>query len=339
MLAAIMGTLHFSSISIADDKTARTAPVCEIDRPVRIAGLDWDSDRFHAAVASFIITHGFGCRTEIIHGTTIPLLTGLGRGDVDIMMEVWKDQLTQAWEKAEKAGTVRLLGTNYPDAIQGWFVPRYLVEGGEAPAKGLKHVDDLPRFASLFRDPEEPSKGRFYNCKLGWDCETINTKKLGAYGLNKYFTNFRSGSGAGLSAAIASAYKRKKPILYYYWGPTWIMAKYDAVMLKEPDYDPEIWAEMTKREKPLRATAAPVIAVYTGANTQFIANAPKIAQFLRNYQTSNQLVSEALLYLQNKSGAKSEAAAINFLKTKTKVWENWLPKNIKERVEAALAAR
>lgn len=313
-------------------------PICEIDQPVRIAGLDWASNRFHAAVTAFILKHGYGCASDTLPGTTIPLLTGLARGDLDIMMEVWKDQLTEAWEKAEKAGDVALLGINYPDAVQGWFVPRYLVEGDAAPAKGLVHIRDLPKFTALFRDPEEPGKGRFYNCKLGWDCETINTKKLAAYGLDAHFTNFRPGSGAALSAAIASAYKRKKPILYYYWGPTWIMAKYDSVMLAEPAYDPDIWSALAASDKPEQATAYPVVAVYTGANSGFIKQAPAIAEFLRRYRTSNRLVSDALLYMQEHKSAGERGAAIHFLRNHTALWSKWVPSEVAQRITAALKA-
>lgn len=309
---------------------------CEIERPVRFAGLDWDSNRFHSAVAAFIVKHGYGCETEILPGTTIPLLTGLGRGDVDVMMEVWKDQLTEAWEKAEKSGKVKLLGVNFPDAIQGWFVPRYLLEGENAPAKGLRKVSDLPRFKALFRDPEEPAKGRFYNCKLGWDCETINTKKLFAYGLNKTYVNFRTGSGAALSAAIASAYKRKKPILYYYWGPTWVMAKYDAVKLEEPEYDPEIWTQLKTSDKPERATAYPVVTVYTGANTAFVRQAPKLAVFFRKYRTSSKIVSEAVLDLRENASLGEAGAARRFLRTHGELWSAWLPDDVARRVRAAL---
>lgn len=334
----LIGTLFaifIAALSLRVEQ-ADAAPVCEVDRPVRIAGLDWASNRFHAALASFILKHGYGCASEILPGTTIPLLTGLGRGDVDIMMEVWKDQLTDAWEKAERTGKVKLLGVNYPDAVQGWFVPRYLVEGADAVAKGLKHVDDLPRFKKLFMDPEEPEKGRFYNCKLGWDCETINTKKLHVYGIDAHFTNFRPGSGAALSAVIASAYKRKRAIVYYYWGPTWVMAKYDGVMLEEPPYDRKIWSEFKAKDRPDRATAYPVVAVHTGANAAFVRQAPAIAEFLRRYRTSNRLVSNALLYLQDHKRAGEHGAALEFLRNHTELWSKWMPEDAARRVRAAL---
>ena len=322
---------------MAATASARTAePKCEVDRPVRIAGLDWDSNRFHVEVVAFILKHGFGCESETLPGSTIPLVTGLARGDLDIVMEVWKGQLTEVWEKAERAGKVNLLGVNFPDAVQGWFVPRYLVEGVGAPAKGLTHVDDLPRFKAVFRDPEEPDKGRFYNCKLGWDCEIINTKKLEVYGLTPHFTNFRPGSGAALAAVVAAAHERKKPILYYYWGPSWIMTKYDGVMLREAAHDPEIWKALKANDKPNKACAYPLVTVYTGANTAFTKRAPRIANFLSRYRTSSEMVGDALLFMQMSKSANVMDAATEFLRTRQNVWAGWLSADITARVKAAL---
>jgi len=91
--------------------------------------LDWDSSRFHVGVASFIAKHGYECETDRIPGTTTPMLTALGSGDVHVLMEIWKQNVKDAWAKLENDNKVQDLGLNFPDGIQGWFVPRYLVEG------------------------------------------------------------------------------------------------------------------------------------------------------------------------------------------------------------------
>lgn len=69
-------------------------------------------------------------------------------------------------------GTVEAVGLAYPDAVQGWFVPRYLVEGDDAPAAGLTSVSQLGEYAEVFQDPEDPDMGRFYNCIAGWVAKT-----------------------------------------------------------------------------------------------------------------------------------------------------------------------
>jgi len=315
---------------------AAQTPTCEIDRPVVFADLDWDSNAFHVAVAKFILEKGYGCRTEKIPGSTIPLLNGMARGDIDITMEMWVDNVRDAWDKVAKAGKVELVDVNFPDAVQGWFVPRYLVEGKGAKAEGLKSVADLPKYKALFKDPEEPEKGRFYNGIAGWGAEIISTKKLAAYGLTKDFTNFRPGTGAALASAVASAYARKEPILYYYWGPTWVMGKYDGVMLAEPAYDKAVWDAMMASDKPGKVCAFPLMKVYTSINSDFGRKAPKIRAFLSRYRTSNAMVSKALALMQDRKGATAEDAAVDFLKTRADVWSAWVPAEVAEAVKAAL---
>jgi glycine betaine/proline transport system substrate-binding protein len=40
-----------------------------------------------------------------------------------------------------------------------------------------------PKIAALFRDPEDPSKGRMTSCISGWTCYTVNLVKQKEYGL------------------------------------------------------------------------------------------------------------------------------------------------------------
>lgn len=314
---------------------APAAVACDVDRPVVFAGLDWQSNAFHTEVARFILEQGYGCETDVLPGTTIPLLQGVAQGDIDIVMEVWKDNVTEVWNRGMRRRQVVEAGVNFPDAVQGWYVPRYLVEGDEASAPNLKSVGDLVTYKSLFTDPEEPDRGRFYNCIAGWNCEVINSAKLKAYGLDAHFTNFRPGTGAALAAAIASAYVREQPIVTYYWGPTWVLGKYDMVMLEEPDFDPDIFTALASDPDPEAATAYPVVEVAIGANRRFSEQAPKIMEFLASYKTDAALVSTALAYMED-TGGQPDDAARHFLRTRQDVWSAWFPEPIAAKVRTAV---
>ncbi|MEQ9691293.1 MAG: glycine betaine ABC transporter substrate-binding protein [Bauldia litoralis] len=239
---------------------------CEIDRPVVFADLNYGSAQFHTAVASRLVRDGFGCEVDSIPGDTIPLINGVARGDADVIMEIWTANPAQAWVDAEAAGQTVALGTTFPDAAEGWFVPTSIVSGADAVAPDLKSVADLPKYTELFADPEEPGKGRFYNCPAGWQCEVVNTQKLIAYGLDDSYTNFRPGTGEALAAAAEAAALRNKPAVFYYWGPTWLLGKYDFTKLDEAPFDKAVWDEMLASDKPTTATAYPVSKVIIGAN-------------------------------------------------------------------------
>lgn len=304
------------------------------------AGLDWDSSRLHVAIARYILEHGYGCRTDELPVTAIPAVTGVVRGDLDVLMEVWTYRVPEAWTKGLASGKVVELGVNFADAVQGWFVPAYVIAGDEARgiaprAPELRSVTDLPRYKELFRDPEDPSKGRFYNCSLGWPCEVVNSKKLRAYGLEPYYTNFRAGTGEALAAAISSAYRRGKPILAYYWGPTWILGTYDLVRLEEPAYDPEVWRQLLASDNPSRATAYPLSEVVVGVNRRFHDAAPALVEFLERYETSNEMVSRLLAAMIEKA-ASAEEIARDFLVSRPEVWGRWVPADVEERVKASL---
>lgn len=340
LAAAVLSGLAAATLPASG--AAQPVPVCELDRPIVLAALDWDSSAFHNAVTSFILEHGYGCQTTFVEGSTIPLLSRMARGQIDVTMEMWSPNVEEAWKQAVARGAVRSLGINFPDATQAWFVPKYLVEGDDAPAKDLKSVFDLPKYKDLFADPDTPGKGRFTNCILGWGCEVINTKKLHAYGLLDSFTNFRPGTGAALSSAIESDIQNKRPIVFYYWGPTWLLGKVgdQIVELEEPSYDEEIWARLTEASNPddvSEATAYPLVAVFKAVNTGFAESAPSIVEFLSRYETTNAMVSKALAYMQDHN-ATADEAAVHFLKENPDIWSAWVPAEAADTVKAALDA-
>ena len=75
-------------------------------------------------------------------------------------------QYSEIYKKGIESGSFVDLGK---DAVtpQGWYVPRYLVEGPDAQAPDLKHVSDLAKYAHLFTDFEDPSKGLIYGGVAG----------------------------------------------------------------------------------------------------------------------------------------------------------------------------
>jgi glycine betaine/proline transport system substrate-binding protein len=310
-------------------------PTCEVNRPVVFAGLDYESASFHTAVAQTIIRLGYGCAVDRVPGATVALVNGLARGDADVIMEIWLANPVEAWVRAQERGQVVALGTTFPDAAEGWFVPRYLVQGEGARAPTLKSVTDLPRYAGLFQDPDEPSKGRFLNCVAGWQCEIVNSKKLIAYGLEATFTNTRAGSGEAMVAAVDSAIKRRRPIVFYYWGPSWLLGAHDLVKLEEPPFDQTIWDAMLKAERPTAATGYPISKVVIGANARFVAAAPRLAEFLRNYGMTSALTSEMLAKARDKT-ISPEDMATEFLKTRKDLWQAWVPADVVKRVADAL---
>ena len=106
-------------------------------------------------------------------------------------------------------------------------------------------------------------------------------------------------------------------------------------MLEEPPYDPAVWEEMLASDDPERATAYPRSTVVIGVNGAFAEQAPKLMEFLGSYRTSNQLVSDALAYMEENE-VEPDAAAEHFLRTREDVWTEWVDEATAERVRESL---
>jgi glycine betaine/proline transport system permease protein/glycine betaine/proline transport system substrate-binding protein len=296
------------------------------------ADADWDSIRFHNAVAMFIGAAAYNIVGEEITGTTPVTYNALKTGDIDVYMEIWSDNLP-TYKEDLAAGAFQELSVNFGDDMQGFYVPRYVIEGDasrgvEALAPDLKSVADLTKYSSVFPEPDDPSKGRIYGAISGWAIDEVMRNKYDFYGLDKDFNYIDPGSGTALAASISAAYEKGEPIAAYYWEPTWIMGKYDMVLLEDAPYADDLFLK--------GECACPAVPVTVGVSNGFFEAAPDYCAFLSNYETSSALTSEALTYMQDQ-GASEADTAIWFLTQHDELLDQWLPADKAELVRAALA--
>lgn len=331
MKPLLAGALALTAALLAPAAAHAAKPVCEVDRPVRFSGLNWESNLVLAGIERYVMEHGYGCKTSVEIGETLPMLAALQRGDVDVTPEVWPGQIEVAWKKALASGRVQGLGHVY-DAGEGWYVPRYTVQRHP----DLKSAADLARFKEVFADPEDPGRGRIYGCPAGWACGTLNDNLLRALDLDRDYSLFAPGSGAAQKAAILSAYKRKRDIVFYYWTPTALVGALDLVKLELPAFDQTAYTCLTdpKCAKPV-ATEFKPNPVVTGVNSAFAKDAPQLAAFLAKLTIPNDAIDATLGWLETE-GKEPEEAARYFLKQYGPVWRQWMPADAAERVQAAL---
>ena len=318
-----------AGLSILAMPFAGCAPAGE-KAPIVFGDLSWDSAQVCNRIAATILKHGYGYESEFVPGDTTAVLQGMRSGDIDVNLEIWVENQFEPYNEALDAGDVIDLGNNYGDNYQGWLVPTYMVEGSDAVAPDLKSVQDLPEYWELFKDPENPDKGRFVNSLPGWACTGINSIKLETYELTEYYTDFVVGSDAALSGSIAGAYQKSEPWLGYYWAPTWVLGKYDMTLLEEAPYDEALW-----NEEAGFACAYPSNNVNVALNAEFADANPDVTAFLDNFETTTPMINTVLAYMQDNE-ASTDEAALFFLEEYEDVWTGWVSSDIADAVKAAL---
>ena len=307
-----------------------------MNRKIVFAGLDWSSAQLHNHIAGTILQAGFGCEFMDAPGSNIPMIEKLIRGDIDLHMEIWFYSVPSQYHRAVSSGHIVDLGLNMKGLEVSFMVPRYVIEGdtarGIAPmAPNLKSVTDLPKYVSLFADPEQPGKGRFNNCPTTWQCHGVNNDKMAAYGLNPYF-NSHTNTASELDTSLIEAYESGKPWVGYYWSPSWIFGHYDMVILEEPAYSDDCWNSH-------RGCAFPPSIVNIAASKKFAEGASKaMTAFLRSYEMDQSVVSGLLAFMKKNNKTASDAAH-HFLKTREDVWSTWVSAKVASRIRTWLHSR
>ena len=290
------------------------------DSPIKFGALTWESGQFISGVLKYIAEDGYDCTIEEVPGAGPALETALSQDDIQIIGEQWVGR-SPIMEKAIEENKVAVIGdTLKGGATQGWYVPKYVLE--ENP--GLRSYQDLPKYAELFKDPENPNKSRFMNCPSGWTCEIFNTRLLKNTGLDNTFNNAHPGTGAALDAEIASAFEQHKPLLFYYWQPTGLMAKYDFAPLAFPAHNDACWQDLLRADGTADCVSGfPVSPLGIAVSTPFLESNPELAEVFKQVQFTSDELNGAILEMSENKRSGEEQALV-FLRENPNVWQQWV---------------
>ena len=293
--------------------------------PIVFSDLNWTSAEIQTRIAKYIVENGYEYPTDSVTGDTISLWEGLINNDTDVTMEIWLPNQQDAWDEALGRGTVVDVGKSLEDNWQAFVIPQYVKD--ENP--GLVSVTDLPDHMELFVTADSKGKARLVTCIPGWECEKVNVNKVEAYGLQDNVELVNPGSGAALFADIEAAYARGDAWLGYMWGPTKPSAELDLYILDEPAYTEDCWAGD-------QGCAYPTAEIKIAVHETLLERAPDVVEFFRSWDftSSTQVSTEAWMSDNNES---SDAAAIWYLNNHGDTWKSFVPDDVAERVEEALA--
>lgn len=303
--------------------------------PVKIVVTDngWDSQKLHNEIARIIVEQGYdGYTFETSSASSTMNWQAIITGDVDLDIESWTDNVASYSDDVAN-GDIIDVGILVPDSAQGFYIPRYVIEGDtergiEPMAPDLKTVEDLKKYPEVFTDYEDKTKGRIYGSIPGWMADEVLYKKYEYYGLDEMYNYARLGSEATLFASLVSSYNSGEAWVGYCYEPTWVSGKLDIVLLEDAPYDESIFME-GKCEFPKQE-------LKIVSSNKFAEKAPDLLEFFEKYETGSQLIADALAYLDETQASHDETAKW-LLKENDYLLEQWLPEANADKVRAYLS--
>jgi glycine betaine/proline transport system substrate-binding protein len=317
-LAACGGASPNAPSANAPTAASGGAAAPSADKPtIKLAENSWTGSSVNVNVAKILLEEQLGYKVEIVTIDENAQWPALASGDLSASLEVWPSghaanvkKYIDEQKQVENLGPLGVIGKI------SWYVPKYVVD--EHPDLATWEGFEKPENAALFKTAETGDKGQFLAGDPAWvqyDEAIINNLKMP-------FQVVRVGSEQAVLAAVDSAISRKEPILFYFWTPHSIHAKYQLTPVKLPDYSDACYA---KADQGGVACDYPEDVLFKIGSAKLKDTAPDAYQFLKNmkYTNEDQIGLIAAVDTDKKSG---EQAARDWLGKNEAVWKAWLPK-------------
>lgn len=277
---------------------------------------DWTGGAVMCEIVHQIVEKEMGYKVK-----RIVMPSGPGRdeairaGDLDYGCELWPSYSTTIQKYVTEFGgdgSMIKLSDAGVVGVSSYYVPRYLVEGDDAPAPDLKSWENMNQYADLFKTLETGDKGRLLGCPAAsWQCE--DAARMEKLGLN--YAAVELGSEAAHWAEMQAAYKRKEPFIAYAWEPHWIHAALDLVKVELPAHDEDKWP----------ATGWAKDVTFNYANPDFMEKHPDVVELIKNFRLTNEMQAPMILSV-DVDGKDMEEVVGEWLANNEDTWRAWMPK-------------
>lgn len=308
------------------------------DRTITLYDGHTDSLHFKNAVACFVIKNGYGYETKRITQTTYVMQTAMPKNRIDVNLELRRQECLNWFNDQIRAGTIISLGATLEGSSLFFVVPKWVAE-----KYGIETVFDMREHWQIFKDPDSPSKGIFYNGPIGSGPDKINIVKLRAYGLSAHYNVVSPPSAAALEAILAKYQERQQPVFGFCWAPNAVMGAHKWHILKEPAYSAECWsAVMEAIESEPFATIDRACAYKTTATEKIIASglmkkAPHVVEMLKKMKVDQDTMNEIFAWMRRYNIKDWTVPALYFLREHETEWRVWVTPEAYQGVTNALA--
>lgn len=293
-----------------------SAPAAAPKPTIKLAENPWTGSSVNVHVAKILLEKELGYTVEIVTIDENAQWAALASGDLSATLEIWPSghaenvkQYIDDQKVVENLGPLGVVGKI------SWYVPSYVIEQNPALATWEGFKD--PALAGLFKTAETGEAGQFLAGDPSWvqyDGDIINNLGLSLQVV-------QSGSEQAVLAAVDGAYSRQEPILFYFWTPHSIHAKYELTPVQLPDYSEECYAGA---ESGGVACDYPEDVLFKAAWSGLAEAAPDAYQLLKNMQYRNE-DQIAMIAATEIDGKEPAVAAQEWVTANESVWKAWLP--------------
>jgi glycine betaine/proline transport system substrate-binding protein len=300
----------------ADDTASDAAAPAAEKITLKLAVNPWSASELNVAVATNLLQNELGYTVEQVAVAEQAQWPAIAAGDLHASLEVWPSgHMANVAEYIDKQGVVENGGLLGPVGRIGWYLPTYLLTDHPELATWEGLAD--PENAALFATAETGDQGQLLFGDPSWvtyEADIISNLGLG-------FQIVQAGSEEAILSALDAAYSREDPILFYFWTPHSIHAKYDLTRVALPDYTDECYAAADSGGVDCDYPADELFKIFWPGLQDA---APDAYALLANmqYSTEDQIGMIAAVELE---GASVEDAAQAWIDANPDVWQAWLP--------------
>jgi len=193
----------------------------------------------------------------------------------------------------------------------GWFLPSALL----AQHPELATWEGLRGREGLFATSETGSSGQF----LAADPSFVQFDEAIISNLGLDLTVIQSGSEAAQLAAVDAAIGRGDAVLFYFYTPHWLHARYDLTLVELP-----AWSEGCEALPPAqRDCGYPEDVLFKAFHAGLAERLPTAHALLSRMQLSND-DQNAITFAMDVEGLDAAAAARAWVDANESVWRAWL---------------
>ena len=185
-----------------------------------ISEQNWTGSTVTCYVLKYVLEGKLDIPVKITQLNGSATWVGIEKGDVDVFSDVWETAEASGIEKFVKKKKVAELSLSYPNAPQGWYIPKYVAE-----KHGINSVADLKGKEKLF-DSNQAGKGHLWVGPASWKVAEQNKVRITSYGLD--FNPSEVEQWAWL-AQLKKLTSNKENVIFYYWQPEWLFTQHDLV--------------------------------------------------------------------------------------------------------------